>query len=163
MGIRTIPFDVLTPGGTLIASPQSTPLGLEDAKLNEVRVIIPDGHCGLTGIRLLQSGQQIFPWSNLHYLIGNNRVISFPYTGEITVSGLVAVTYNLDTFNHTHYLEIVIEDITARNVAVSNGQSAPVILPGSTAPSLDPLSPDALIASLPDNAELPDDMTDQVA
>jgi len=157
---RLYPFTVATPAGTAILAPVTMQLPLEDALLEKITIIIPDGHVGLTGIRLQQAGQQIVPWGNFNYLVANNRVIEIPFNGEMTGTGLVALSYNLDVFDHNHYLEILIKDLPLASALAVTGQSNPVILPAPSVAQLDPLSPDALLASLPDDFALPSDLTD---
>jgi hypothetical protein len=146
---RTYLFTVTTPAGTPIGAPVTTPMPLEDAGLEALRIVIPAGHVGVTGIRLLRSGQQIFPWANLQYLVGNDRVVDIPFSDNITASGLVAITYNTGTFSHNHYVEVVVKDLPVVNPALTSGQSVPAVLPVTAPAVLDPLSPDALLASLP--------------
>jgi len=149
---RLFPFTVLTPAGTTQGAPLSTPLPLEDAQLCKVTVIVPDGHVGLTGIRLLQAGQQIIPWSNNYYIIANDRIIEIPVDGEMTNTGLVAVTYNLDVFDHNHYLEILIADLPLPGSLSAANTIGPSIVQTNATPSTDPLSLDSLLSSLPADA-----------
>lgn len=101
---------VTTPANTAVAFPLSTKWALEDAYITIVSIVVPDGHNGLTGIRLLQANQEIIPWSNNAWLIANDEKIDIPYNGEITISGLVIQTYNTDAFDHTHNLRVVVTD-----------------------------------------------------
>lgn len=146
---RTYLYTVTTPAGTPIGAPVSTPMPLEDAGLESLRIIIPAGHVGVTGIRLLRSNQQIFPWANLEYLVGNDRVVDVPFSDEITASGLVAVTYNTGTFVHNHYVEVVVKDLPLVPANATAGQAAPLVLPVAAQAAPDPLGPDFLLASLP--------------
>lgn len=148
-------FSTTTPAATPQATPVVTALPLEDALLESIRIIIPDGHVGLTGIRLLQAQQQIIPWDNNEYIIGNDRVIDIPFNGEMTVSGLVAHTYNTGTNVHKHFVEVLIKDLPNPNVLVPTPASAPLIVPQTLPSTADPLSPDALLSTLPDSAALP--------
>lgn len=151
---RTFLFVATTPPGTPIANPVSTPAPLEDAKLANLRIVIPSGHVGLTGIRLLQSGQQIFPWDNNQYLVGNDRVVDVPMDHEITISGLVIETYNLGQFPHNHYVEIVIADLPLAGSQASAAFGGTAVVSSEPQTQADPLSPEALIASLPPDAML---------
>jgi len=156
---RLYPFTVTTPASTAIGAPQSTPLPLEDARLVQVTIIVPDGHAGLTGIRLLQASQQIIPWSNLDYIIANNRIVTIPVDGEITGTGLVAVTYNSDVFIHNHYLEVLIRDLPLPVQPGAASQTGPAIVTDTAAAVVDPLSPAALLASLPAEMQPSPDVT----
>lgn len=139
----------LVPAGTLQASPASFPLPLEDASLKRGNVTVPDGHNGLTGIKILWSNQQIWPWSNNQFLVANNRVIPFDFDDYMTVTGLVIQAYNTDVFAHTFYIEMVVSDTPTPRVNTDITTATPAVVPDSSLSMSDPLSPDALIASLP--------------
>ena len=146
---RTYLFTVTTPAGTPVNAPVVTALPLEDARISEIRIVIPSGHVGLTGIRLLQAQQQIWPWANSQYLVGNDRVVPVPFNADITITGLQAQSYNTGTFTHHHYIEIVVIDAALPGTVAQAGQSDPLIVPGPATATVDPLSPDALLSSLP--------------
>jgi hypothetical protein len=148
-------FVVTTPAGTSQAAPLTTDLPLEDSLLKELRIIVPAGHSGLTGVRLLQAHQQIIPWDNNSYIVGNDRVIDVPFDNEMTVSGLQAVTYNTDIFDHSHHIEVVITDLELPGRSVNAAQGGTAIVTDTAPSQLDPLSPDALIASVPPEVLLP--------
>lgn len=140
MANRLFVLEVTTPAGTAELTPVTTDWPLQDAVLEELEIITPAGHNGLTGIRVLRSFQQIIPYANLHYLVMNDERLVIPYRDQITASGLSIITYNTDVFDHTHYLRALISDLgtnipatTANIPAVSN--SALSSLTGS-APSL---------------------------
>src|SRR5881398_1453726 len=108
-----------TAAGTLKAAPASLQWPLEDAYITAITIIIPDGHNGLTGIRLLRSLQEIVPWSNDDWITANNEKLDIPYNDEITKRGLVVQTYNTDAFAHTHYLRAIITDTSPKPAAAS--------------------------------------------
>lgn len=101
---------VTVTAGTVKAAPSSTVWKLEDAFITTVTIIVPDGHSGLTGIRLLRSFQQVIPYGNDDWIVANNDEIVIPYNGEITASGLSIQTYNTDVFDHSFNLRCVITD-----------------------------------------------------
>lgn len=145
---------VTCPAGTLQAAPLSSAFPLEDAIMRRLAITIPDGHNGLTGIRILRGGQQIMPWANNQYIVANNRTIPIDYDDEITESGLNVVAFNVDVFDHTFYIEAVIADLplVSRTAMASDASSA--VLPSGTVSSPDPLSPEFLIATLPQSGTL---------
>lgn len=116
---RLYPLSVDTPAGTTPLLPQSTTWRLEDAKLVSVTFVIPDGHSGLTGIRLLQAGQQIVPYSNDDWFVSNDEIIDVPVNMEMTTSGLTVQTYNTDVFTHRHWLRALITDLQAAGSALA--------------------------------------------
>lgn len=105
----------LTPsvfGGTEQTSPDSYPMPTEDAFLVDVEIVIPSGHVGLTGIRVLQSGQQILPWANLSWISGDNYSRVFQVNSEIGADSLSVQAYNEDFNNHVFYLRFHLRDLS---------------------------------------------------
>jgi len=110
---RLYPLTVDTPGGTNSDAPQSTVWALEDSYLQSIEIIIPDGHVGLTGIRVTQAGTALMPYSITEYLVGNDERLVIPFNGEMTARGLVVETYNQDLIHHKHWLRAVVSDLAA--------------------------------------------------
>lgn len=102
---------VTTPANTTALGELLTDWPLEDSKLGTVQIITPDGHNGLTGIRIIKSGQQIIPWGADSHLVMNAEDLTIPFNDEMQSTGLVIGTYNTDVFDHTHYLRAVITDL----------------------------------------------------
>jgi hypothetical protein len=137
------------PANTPKAAPVDIAWALEDNTLRKVSITIPDGHNGLTGIRVKWSNQQIIPWGNLSFIVANNRTIDVEFDDYITITGLVIEGFNTDVFPHSFYLEATISDLpSSGQIAATNGASS-AVLPAVAPVSPDPLSPDALLASLP--------------
>ncbi len=145
---------VTVPAGTPIAAPVSVSLPLEDATLSKLTVTVPDGHNGQTGIRVLQSNQQVIPWDNDSYLVANDRTISVEFGSQIGASGIVIKAYNIGIYDHTFYVEVTISDTQATTVPMNASPSAAPSPVGGEATALDPLSPDALLATIPADATL---------
>lgn len=138
----------LTPAGTSIAAPLSTSWPLEDAQLKRVVITVPPGHNGLTGIRVLWSGQQIIPWANNQFLVANGRTIEVNFDDYMTIMGLVVVTYNTDVFDHTFYLEATVTDASLPGDMLVKAAMGATVMPADTGMPVDPLSPAFLIASV---------------
>lgn len=110
--MERIYYQVLTvPAGTPVSAPEQQAWPLEDNQLVEVTVQIPDGHCGLTGFRILWAQQQIVPFANDSYLVGNDRTLRYPFDDYITSSGLVLEGYNNDIFQHSFYVTALITNL----------------------------------------------------
>lgn len=102
------PFTITTPKGTAIAAPQSTALNVPVGQLLEVELQIPPGHHGTTGFRLQLAGSAILPFSNPPaWILGDNYQRVFALDVEVG-GGLVAVTYNVGNYDHTHYLRALV-------------------------------------------------------
>lgn len=144
----------LIPANTPIATPVTTPWALAGEHLAYINITVPDGHNGLTGIRILWSGQQIIPWANNQYLIANNRTVPITVDEDISESGLSVVAYNTDVFDHNFYLEALVADRV-----IARQSMAEVVTPGVAGVSteagfIDPLSPAFLIATVPPQARV---------
>ncbi len=111
------------PAGTAIAAPASQPVVLEDAHLDTVRVLVPDGHSGLTGLRITWGGTQIMPINPGTWIISNDEIFDWPADEDVTANGLSLAGYNLDIYPHTFYLRFQITDRTGSPVAgIQSGQ-----------------------------------------
>jgi len=110
---RVYQFQVTTPPSTEIATPLSTAWPLDDGSLISVNLIIPPGHNGLTGFRILMAEQEILPWGSSGWIIGNDRNVNYPVNTEISGTELAIQTYNTDIWQHTHYLEAVLDPLGA--------------------------------------------------
>jgi len=140
------------PANTQQNAPVSFPFPLEDATLKHGAITVPDGHNGFTGIRVLWGTQQIWPWSNNQFVVANGRTIPIGFDDYITISGLIIEAFNTDIFNHTFYMELTISDLPSQSGLAANAGPSAAILPPKGPSSTDPLSPDALIASVPPEA-----------
>lgn len=102
---RYIELDVTTPAGTAKAAAITTKTGIVNAVVNEIELLIPPGHQGLTGISVQWNGVGLVPFSQPPaFVVGDDYERAFTI-GEQIGGGLVVVTYNTDTvFPHTHYL-----------------------------------------------------------
>jgi hypothetical protein len=99
------------PAGTPQSAPVSTPWPLEDNQLIKISIEVPDGHCGLTGVRILWSQQQIVPFANNSFFVANDRTIDYQFDDYITSSGLVVQGFNTDIFPHTFYITALITNL----------------------------------------------------
>lgn len=137
MASRYYALNVVTQAGTLIGAPQTTVWPLEDVTLVGIEVDIPPGHAANTGIRVLRSKQQVVPWGNNSYLIANDRLLSVAVNEELTEGKLVIVTYNLDVYDHTHYLRATLADLSQSGAGGATGAPivATALLTGAGVPS----------------------------
>lgn len=110
LSTRYVPLSITTAAGTTAAAPLSTDTGLAEVVLLEVHLQVPRGHAGLTGIRFDLSGVAILPYSsNGAYFVGDDVREVFE-VGYPIGSKLVARTYNVDDFDHTHYMLLKVTD-----------------------------------------------------
>lgn len=120
---RIYQADFTVPAGTAIAAPVSQPVVLADAHLETVRFIIPDGHAGLTGLRITWAGTQIFPYNTGTWLISDDEVFDWPADQEVTANGLSLAGYNTDIFAHTFHVRFQIGPRVPNQLAgIQSGQ-----------------------------------------
>lgn len=134
-------YQTLTvPAGTPATAPVSQAWPLEDNQLLDVHITIPDGHCGLTGFRILQAQQQIVPFANDSFIVANDEKIDYPFDDQITSTGLVLNGYNTDIFPHTFYVRATVTnlpepgELPEAEVVTSSDQTSPI---GLTTDDLD--------------------------
>lgn len=99
------------PGETAESAPFALAIPLENAVLVDIEVVIPSGHRGLTGIRVLQSRQQILPWANLSWITGDAYSRVFAVDAEIGKNSLSVEAFNTDIFAHTFQLRFHLRDL----------------------------------------------------
>jgi hypothetical protein len=135
--------------GVLPSAPISVAVPLEANMLVGIQVIIPAGHNGLTGLRFQVQDVSVLPWGNQPWLIGNDEKPDFPVNMYIEANYLKAFLYNTDIYAHSFFIRVTMTDYTPPATLNSANPMAPVVLPQTGSSQLDPLSPDALLASLP--------------
>jgi hypothetical protein len=141
MTTRLYPATVTVPAGTAIAAPFSQAVPLEDGKLVSIRLVIPDGHAGLTGIRFTRAGTQVIPYSQtVSWIISNDDKIEIEYDGDMSATGVVAVAYNTDIFDHAFYLLCRVDDPPPRPAVSVDAATASTVA----------TAPDAGVADLAD-------------
>lgn len=100
--LRTL--KVTTPTATPQTTPQSTAWDLGACVLERLDIVIPRGHSGLTGIHVDYQNVAIVPFdSPPTFLVGANETIPADVDFELGAP-LTIVTYNTDSFAHSHYL-----------------------------------------------------------
>lgn len=118
------PLTITTTAGTAIATPKKTTVAIPPAVLTDVDVLIPQGHAGQTGFRVVYSGQVIVPFGGADadtWVIGNDAEPHFGVSFPIS-TGLVIQTYNTGRFDHSHYVRLKVD-----YNAMSAGSSVPYL------------------------------------
>jgi hypothetical protein len=142
---RTYPLTVTVPAGTSPNTPLSVPYPTEDNDVVDIEILIPAGHCGLTGIRVMWNDRQILPWGVNDWIIANDYHRVFPVGQYLLAAGLRVEAYNMGLFPHSFYLRAQIADCSLVDQQPVN-PIASVTIPGSDVVPPLPLSPDALLA-----------------
>jgi hypothetical protein len=134
-----------------------------DGDVTEIDVKVPSGPNGNVGFFIGAGGSQYVPRTKGSFIRPNNDFFEWPLTNAINSGSWSVTAFNLDIFDHTIQVFFQVNETgAAHQSAVSLLPSASASIPDTvTAPDLaasaviDPLSPDALLASLPpDIAEL---------
>ena len=109
--------------------------------MHGVQVMVPAGHNGLTGIKIVYCGVQIIPWSLNFFLVGNNQTYNFAWGEEIMATNLEIQTYNNDVVSHSWWLYADVEPILGLADAQVGGA------PGLVAPNIDQVAAIAAMTS----------------
>jgi hypothetical protein len=144
MASRIWELQITVPAGTVIAAPLVTPWLTEDNLLNTVELVIPPGHNGLTGIRVMKGDVPIIPYSANSFIVGNNYAHEFTVNDYVQTSDVKVQTYNIGSYPHTFYLRATLSDYLGPNDS-GQGSLSQTLLVGEVQASPDPLSPDAIL------------------
>lgn len=112
-------------------TPQSAPVSVNldcgvSVWLQELHVVIPRGHAGLTGLQITYSGTAILPYGSASaYLIGNQMDNRYDMGNLDVATPLVAVMYNTDYQVHGFDIIARVFDIPSQ---VAGAQSSAVIV-----------------------------------
>ena len=123
---RTFRLQPSAPGNTPIAAPTSTSFDVGRlVTLETVRIVIPSGHVGQTGIALRYEQTVILPWSGgSPWLVGNSHDWVFEMGSLEVGNPLSVLCYNLDRNAHTWEVHATVRDIPRAGAAVSAGIGA---------------------------------------
>lgn len=103
-------FDVVVPAGTLRSAPLETPTPWQQAELVGIEIFIPDGHSGLTGIRLALAHSQAIPHTAGAWIVGNDETLKWDTAGYPNSGAWSVIAYNEDNFTHTFYVRYLVAD-----------------------------------------------------
>jgi hypothetical protein len=114
---RYVDASVTTPAGTAIASPQTTSVDLGAVVALSAQLIVPPGHSGLTGWRVVYSGTVILPFNlPAQWVIADSYMNEFVIDHEVDRT-LQIITYNLGVYPHTHYCRFKVTNLPDRETA----------------------------------------------
>lgn len=101
---------VTATAGTTVAAPSTVDLSFPPGDVDELEIVIPAGHAGLTGIAIGQGGQVVIPATAGEYIVGDNDVIRWPLDGFLDNGSWFAQVYNLDVFDHQWFLRFLVTE-----------------------------------------------------
>ncbi len=105
-------YVICVPPNTSSSNPSKTKVELPIGVLTQTKILIPAGHNGLTGIRILRGIETIVPWHQEDWIKGSNVVITDPTNLELEndPTYLTVECYNEDdTYQHCFYLYFVVQ------------------------------------------------------
>lgn len=143
---RVYEIDVQVPAGTLHTAPMTVPWLTEDAYWHDIELVIPDGHNGTTGVKVMKGDVSIIPWGGKMFIVASGYQRLFPVNGYVNTGDMKIVAYNEGFYNHVFYLRATVSTFSHTGAVSSVTESSAIGLTASTA-SNDPLSPDALLGS----------------
>jgi hypothetical protein len=111
MADRIEPFAVLVGNGTTQAAPQTQGLTFDEGIVTQLHIMVPPGPSGLMGFQILFSGQSVIPYSGDQYLIYDNIERTWPLSNFPTSGDWAIRAYNGDVWDHTIYLEFLIDEV----------------------------------------------------
>lgn len=130
MAQRIEAFAVTIPAGTTIAAPQTTALTFNMGIVEGIEILIPPGPSGLVGFRVVHSGDVVIPYDRSQWIIADHEVIKWPLEGFPVGRAWALRGYNLDAYDHTLYIRILVNETQRANFAVAQ---LVYIAPGATA------------------------------
>lgn len=115
-----------------ITNPTIIPLGFAGGVLQVVRIVIPDGHSGLTGIALGYGGNATMPFGTDAYYSGNDREIIIAYSDNVPGVSWAAFLCNADLGPHSWEVDMDFNEIGVTNstVAIAPVSSADILAAG---------------------------------
>lgn len=127
MPARVAPRMFVTPFTVSAGLAGSVNVVLDDLWLKTVRIIIPDGHAGLTALQIQQGGVPVFPYGPDPYIRGNDEIVDFEWDNEITANGLSLAGFNTDIFDHSWIIRWTVTDLPAKGspVVIASPQATP--------------------------------------
>ena len=100
--------NITIPAGNGSTATTTVPWDLGAVIVEQLEVMIPRGHAGLTGVRIAYQGVTLLPWGEPpDYVVANDETITVPVDLEIGAP-LSVVGYNADVFVHTFYWRAIV-------------------------------------------------------
>lgn len=109
-GLREEVFDVTIKKEGVEAAPERHSMNFNPGEVIEAELIIPDGPCGTTGVRVVSGDGPVWPVTKGAWFRGNNERIKravrkWPTSGRFDLEG-----YNTDKFDHTFSVRFAVRE-----------------------------------------------------
>lgn len=129
MADRIEQFEVVVPAGTPRSAPLEIATGFNPGELEEIEIVIPDGHSGLTGIALALAHQVLIPETAGQFVTSNDEVIHWPVHNFPNSGAWSAFVFNSDVFDHAFFVRYLVREIGSGVVLtepIAPGQSVTI-------------------------------------
>lgn len=101
------------------SNPTVVPLGFGGGIVMVIRIVIPDGHAGLTGIALGYGGNAVVPYGDGAYYTGNDREVILEYVDNVPGVQWQAFLCNLDLQPHSWEVDFDLVEVGATNTTTT--------------------------------------------
>lgn len=95
------------------------PLGFDGGMLRVIRILIPAGHAGLTGIALGYGSNPTVPFGRFAYYSGDDREVIIAYSDRQPGVTWAAFVCNNDLIDHQWEVDMDFDDSDATNATSS--------------------------------------------
>lgn len=115
--------EVAVAAGTAEASASTTAFAFAPGLLVGLEVTVPSGHAGLTGLALLQAGEQLIPRTRGDWLVADNAELRYALAYVAESRLWTARAFNTDVYPHTFYLRFLFDEL----VREERGEPTPLV------------------------------------
>jgi hypothetical protein len=151
-------FAVTIPANTPVATPVTLPLVFQQGSVTEIDVKVPPGPSGNVGFFIGAGGSQYVPRTAGSYIMPNDDFFTWPMENAINSGSWSLTGYNTDIYPHTIQVGFQVNELNYAQAAQvaslgTSSASLPADITSNVTPAVvtvDPLSVDALLASVPD-------------
>lgn len=98
------PLTLTVAAGTLASAPAAASWNLYPGWIHKIRIKIPAGHRGLTGVRIVWHGTPVIPFDPTAFLVDDRETHVVDFEEEYDGNGLVCQGFNTDVWPHTFRL-----------------------------------------------------------
>lgn len=150
-------FNVTVPAGTLKTAPVVIPCVFPQGDVTEIDVKVPPGPQGNVGFFIGAGGSQYVPRTRYAFIMPDADYFTWPMQNAINSGSWSVTAYNTDVFDHAFQVFFQVNEnppivSPQGQAATSSSAGIPASVTASPAglvAATDPLSADALIASVP--------------
>lgn len=104
MAVEVRAFQVTTPAGVAIATPQTTALAMPARIVQHLRVRVPPGPRGALGWALAMAGTPVIPVNVGQWIVGDDETLDWDLDGYPDSGAWQLLSYNVGKLPHTVYL-----------------------------------------------------------